>query len=219
MTTLNLVEPVMHVRPEDPAGVAKLGLKLLNEGLYKNTTEFPNPKVAKNDFETAVTLLNNLIAAAEGNTNMLHERNQQSIKAHGMMKENLLYVKPICIGNYELINKSGYDPSFLPVAHGLAPQAVIKKIVKGPGMNTVKVMLMKAAGEEINKKESRIYTVYVFDAQTGALLRVGCSDTNSRKLIVSNVTFMTQLDYAVSIKNAAGENELSSKVKYTLTDS
>ena len=208
----------MHIRPDDPEGV-ETRHKTPKEGLYVNTTEFPNPKVDKDVFEPAVTLLNNLIAGSKGNTNMLHERNQQSILVYGYMKENLLYVKPICIGNYELINKSGYDPSFLPVAHGLAPTAVIKKVVKGPGMNTAKVMLAKADGEEKQKRESRIYTVYVYDAQTGALVRVGCSSTNSRKLLVPNVTFGTAFDYSVSIKNAAGENELSSKIKFTLTES
>ena len=219
MADLNLVEPVMHVRPDDPEGVEKLGTKVKNEGLYQFPLIFPTPKIPIDDFEPAVVLLNDLNATAKGNTNLLRQRDQQSITVHGMLKENLLYVKPICIGNYELIGKSGFDPSFLPVAHGVAPQAVIKRIVKGPGMNTVKVMLEKASGEEKNKKESRIYTVYVFDVQTGALLRVGCSSTDSRKLLVPNVTIMTPFDYAVSIKNAAGENELSAKMEFTLTKS
>ena len=219
MVELNLVEPVMHVRSDDPEGVEKLATKVKNEGLYKFPLIFPSPKIPIDDFEPAVTLLNNLNATAKGNTNLIQDRNEQCIKVYGMLKENLLYAKPICIGNYDLIHKSGFDPSIPPSAHGYAPQAVIKKIVKGQGMNTVKVMLAKAAGEEISKKESRIYTVYVFEVLTGTLLRVGCSSTDSRKLIVPNVTFMTPFDYAVSIKNAAGENELSAKMEFTLTKS
>jgi hypothetical protein len=219
MAELNLVEPVLHIRPDDPEGVEKLATKVKNEGLYKFPIIFPSPRIPIDDFEPAVLLLINLNATAKGNTTLLHQRDQQSIKVHGMLKEDLLYVKPICIGNYELIGKSGFDPSFLPVAHGVAPTAVIKRIVRGPGMNTVKVMLEKAAGEEREIRESRIYTVYVFDVQTGALLRVGCSSTDSRKLLVPNVTFLTPFDYAVSIKNAAGENELSARMEFTLTKS
>ncbi len=218
MVALNLVEPVMHVRPDDFIGVEKLGTKLINVGLYVNQTEFPTPKVALGDFKSAVTKLHDLTASAKGNTNILEDRDEQCLLVYGMMKENLMYVKPICIGNYELIHKSGFDPSDMPTAHTLAPQAVIKKIVKGPGMNTVKIMLVKGTGLEKNKKENRSYLAMVFDDETGKLIRTGCVSTDSRKLIVEEVELMKPFLYSVAIKNAAGINELASKVRFTLTD-
>jgi hypothetical protein len=218
METLNLEEPVMHVRPDDFIGVEKLGTKLITVGLFVNTVEFPNPKVPLVDFNPAVTKLHNLTASSKGNTNILQDRDEQCLLVYGMMKENLMYVKPICIGNYDLIHKSGYDPSIMPSAHTLAPQAVIKKIVKGPGMNTVKIMLVKATGLEKNKRESRSYIVMVFDVETGKLLRTGCVSTNSHKLLVTDVEIMKPFDYSVAIQNAAGINELAGKVKFTLTD-
>ena len=218
MTASPIVEPVMHVSADDPEGVEKLATKLLTEGLYANPTEFPDPKIAELTFSTDNGKLTDLIASAKGNTAILKMRNEQSELVHANIKANLGYVKPICTGNYELIKKSGFDPSIIPSAHALAPKAVIKKIVKGPGFNTVKVMLVKGTGLELNKRESRSYIVYLFDMETGKLVRTGCSNTDSRKLIVPDVPFNTAFNYSVAIQNAAGLNEPSEKMKFTLND-
>jgi hypothetical protein len=218
MAKAKIVEPVMHVEATDFEGVEKLGTKLINTGLYFNTTDFPNPTIALTDFKPEVLLLNNLIAAAKGNTAILKQRDEQSVVVHSLIKQDLMYVKPICIGDYTLINKSGFDPSIPAAAHPLAPKAVIKKIVKGPGFNTIKVMLVKASGEEALKRENRSYIVLVYEINTGKLLRTGCVSTNSRKLLVPEVPLMTPFDYVVAIQNAAGINEPSAKMKFTLTD-
>jgi hypothetical protein len=218
MAKAKVVEPVMHVVANDCENVEKLGTKLINEGLYFNTTEFPTPKIPLSEFKPEVLLLNDLIASAKGNTALIKQRDDQSVKVHGLMKQDLMYVKPICIGSYALITKSGFDPSIPASAHPLAPKAVIKKIIKGPGFNTIKVMLVKGSGEEAKKKENRSYIVLVYELNTGKLLRTGCTNTDSRKLLVPDVIPMTTFEYAVVIQNAAGLNEPSAKMKFTLTD-
>jgi hypothetical protein len=218
MVASTIVEPVMHTDKDDPIGVEKQGFRVINTGMFAYSSDFVNIPILKTVFEPKVQLLHTLNDTCKGNSNLIQQRNDQAKIVYVDLGILLMYAKPICKGDVVLTQKSGFDSNIIPSAHPLAPQAVIKKIVKGPGFKTIKVMLVKASGDELQKRESRTYIVYVFDKEDGEPIKIGCVNNDSRKLFIENVPSMTQLWYAVAIKNAAGINELSGKVRYTLTD-
>ena len=212
------IEPVLHCTSREFDKVYNLGVKLLNEGVYYNTVTFPAVPVLQVDFETDNNKLRDLIAVAKGNTDKTDERNAQSIEVHKLLKSILNYAKAVCGDDIEKINLSGFDPSDDPTPHSKAPQAVIKRIEKYSEPHSVKVMLEPAEGLESEKQEVRTYVVRVFNYMETEEYREGCSTTDSRELIVRNVPYLMAQYYAVIIINAAGANELSGKLKFTLTD-
>ena len=218
MSPSTLYEAVMHCIKTNCQAVYFLGKKLITQGIYHNTTTFPNPEVEEEDFEPELTKLGNLITEAEGNSNKILERDAQSAVVHALMAKNLPYVNKIADHNITIINLSGYDSNVIPSSHPVAEKAVIKNIIKGTQPHTVKIMIEKIGGEEIHKKERRTYIVYVFADMTTEVSEIGCTVTDSRKMIVENVPYLTAKYYAVVIMNAAGKNEMSARRKFTLTD-
>ena len=210
-------EPVLHCDGTDPSAVAILAARLVI-GLYFYVLIFLDPPIAKADFELALAKLNLLISEAQGNHRKKLECAAQCAIVFAMIKQLLGFAKPICGNDIELINKSGFDSSLVASPHPLADKASVRKIIKGADPHTIKVMLAKFTGLTRYKKETRTYTVYVYDSMETEVFKIGCSETNSRKLIVSDVPFLTPKYYAVGILNAAGKNEKSDRVKFTLTD-
>ncbi len=218
MCPLLLYIAVMHCEKTEFKAVYFLAQKLLSKGVYFNTTTFTDNPVLKATFEAATEKLGGLISAAKGNTAKRKERDEQSVVVFNYMFEELPYVNKVADHNITIINLSGFDSNVLPTAHPLAPKVVIKDIVKGTQPHTAKVKIGKLGGEEIYKKEKRTYLVYVFADITTEMFDIGCAVTNSRKMIVENVPYMVTKYYAVVILNAAGKNEMSAKMKFTLTD-
>lgn len=218
MSPSALYEAVMHCIKTNCAAVYFLGKKLLTQGIYNNTTTFPNPEVAEDDLEPEVTKLGNLITEAEGNSNKILERDAQSAVVHAMMAKNLPYVNKIADHDIAIINLSGYDSNVISSEHPLAPEAVIKDIVKAPQPHTCKVMLEKLAGEEQHKKESRAYIVYMFDDMTTEVYKIVCVSLDSRELLCEDIPYMVTKYFAVVILNSAGKNQMSARRKFTLTD-
>ncbi len=217
MTVIILYEPVLHCDGRDSSEVYALGVKMIN-GVYYYDGIFPEPTVTRAVFEPSLEKLKNLITVAKGNHDKILERNAQSAVVFGYIKQLLIYVKPICGNEIELINKSGFDSNNPKSPHGLADKAVIKRIVRGVDPHTAKVMLAKLTGLEKHKREARTFTVYVFDSMETEEYKIGCVESDSHKLIVKNVPYLIAKYYAVGIQNAAGKNELSDKIKFTLTD-
>jgi len=124
---------VMHCSASEFHKVNALGLRLISNGIYVNTTLFPTPPIAlagATGFQAAVTKLTNLIASAKGNSNNKGLRDAQSELVHGMMEQLLGYANPICNHDVAKIQQSGFDSSNVPqpTVKPLAP--VIKKITE-----------------------------------------------------------------------------------------
>jgi hypothetical protein len=124
---------VMHCSATEYHKVNALGLRVISNGIYVNTTLFPAPPIAlagTNGFQAAVTKLTNLIASAKGNTKNVDLRDAQSELVHGLLEQLLAYANPICNHVIANIQLSGFDSSNTPqpTVKPLAP--VIKKITE-----------------------------------------------------------------------------------------
>ena len=218
MSPSALYEAVMHCVKTNCAAVYFLGKKLISQGIYFNSTTFPHPEVAEVDFEPELTKLGDLITEADGNSNKVKERDDQSAVVHAMMSKNLPYVNKIADHAIAIINLSGYDSNVIASQHPLADKAVIKDMVKAAHPHTCKVMLDKLAGEEQFKKENRAYIVYMFDDMTTDVFKVVCVSLDSKDLICEDVPYLVTKYFGVIILNAAGKNLMSARFKFTLTD-
>ncbi|MFI5141477.1 MAG: hypothetical protein ACHQII_03880 [Bacteroidia bacterium] len=130
---------VMHCTSTQYNKVSALGTNLIN-GLYANTTLFPNPPVKLADtgtapnivlgFQSQLTELKDLIVSAKGNTDDKNLRNAQSKLVHGMEVQLLAYANPICNHILANIQLSGFDSNKTPqpTVKPLAP--LIKKITE-----------------------------------------------------------------------------------------
>ncbi len=124
---------VMHCSATEYHKVNALGIRLISNGIYVNTTLFPAPPIAlagATGFQAAVTKLTNLIASAKGNSKNVGLRDAQSEMVHGMMEQLLGYANPICNHDIAKIQQSGFDSSNVPqpTEKPLAP--VIKKVTE-----------------------------------------------------------------------------------------
>ena len=217
MSKKHVYEPVLHCDGRYPNKVISLSNKLMG-GVYYNTGIFEHPTVVKSVFLQAKLKLEKLNTEAKRNNDLMGERNTQCALVFEYIKQLLSYVKPICGNDIKKINKTGFDANYIRKAHPIFSKAVIKKVVKGIDPHTVKVMLAMLEGSEKHKKGGHTYIVCVFDSMETEEFRVGCIESDSRALIVDEVPFLIAQYYAVGIQNAAGKNELSAKVKFTLTD-
>ncbi|MEI8202262.1 MAG: hypothetical protein WCH34_04570 [Bacteroidota bacterium] len=217
MTATPNYEPVLHCDGKNPDEVYILGVRMVN-GVYFYDSIFTTPIVTQVVFDPALTKLKNLIAEAKGNQDKLKERDTQSGIVFGYIKQLLIYVKPICGNDIEKINQSGFDSNIIPSAHPVADQAVIRRIERGTEAHSVRVLLEQLTGLKKNKKESRLYIVEVFDTIDGETPTGGCTEKNSRKLVVKNIPHLTPKYYSVIIQNSAGKNLPSARVRFILTD-
>jgi hypothetical protein len=210
---------VMNLAYTDFDGINKAAENMLN-GLYVENVLYPNPKVAKIDFEAKYQeSLTATADAQDGGKKAINTRKVRSSELYDMMMDqNIPYINGLYKGDREKLLKSGAQVSDEPVPHGLMEPLVIKYIMKGPVPNSVKLILEPMAGDKKLKKGKLTFTVYVYPTAESTTPRVGCVATSSRKLIVTGVDLMTPFYYGVTVLNAAGPNELSSKVKFVLTD-
>jgi hypothetical protein len=190
------------------------------QGAYVEVVLFPNMPLTEVIFKAAWQASVEATAAAkDGGKTAITIRNKRSAELYSMMVDkNIPYFNTLYKGDREKLLKSGSNVSDEFVPHSLLQKLIITSIKKGPGDKTVKINIKFGSDEARSKKGTLIFTVYVFDSADSTTGRVGCRSTNSRKLLVSNVPLMTAQYYAVTVQNAAGENELCGKVRFALTE-
>ena len=210
-------EPAMHCSPSEHDLVSQLAHNLLDNGMYKNLTEFPAIPEPKDDFTEDLTELDKYRNSAKGNSDNVKMRNFYRKKVNNRLKNNLKYAKLICGNDPALIIKSGYPSSLPPEAATVPLTRNIKEIVKGPEDNMITIKLEKADGTKKQRRERKTYVVRVYLTENASEFAEGCVSSSTRKLIVRNVPKDVARYYQIVIKNSAGSNELASKVKYTLT--
>jgi len=191
---------------------------LLLDGMYVNTTVFGAIPVVQLDMQTETNKLVLLCIAAKGNTQKTQERDEQRDVVFPLIVQDFDYAVTVCGSDVNKMNQSGFPHSGDTSVHPVAPKQVIKRIVKGPDENSIKVMLEPQEGEVKFKKEARTWIVRVYDDENATEYRIGCTVTDSQNMIVRDVPLMKAQWYAVIVVNAAGSSELSGKLKHTLTD-
>lgn len=124
---------VMHASATEFQAILALAIRLINNGLYINTTLFPAPPVplaGTTGFQAAVTKLGNLIGLAKGNSNNVTLRDEQAVLVHNMLLQLIAYCNPICNHVLANITLSGFDASNVPVPTVKPNMPVIKKITE-----------------------------------------------------------------------------------------
>jgi hypothetical protein len=210
---------VMGVSKTDHDGINNAAERQL-QGAYALPLMFPDMQVPEAEFKaTWQASVEATAAAKDGGKSAITVRNKRSAELYGMMVDkNIPYFNTLYKGDREKLLKSGANVSDEFVPHTLLQQLIITSIKKGPGEKTVKVNIKFGSDEARSKTGTLIFTVYVFETAESTTPRIGCRSTNSRKLFVTNVPLMITQYYSVTVQNAAGENILASKVRFTLTE-
>jgi hypothetical protein len=217
MSPFEIIVAVLYLRKTDFAGITKLGTRILNKGIYVETTLYATPVVSKTEFEKQLQAAIDAVALADKGGSKA-DRKKQIDLFFKMLRKLVNYVNGLYEDMPVELEKSGFDTNAIPTPHALPDQPIIKKIIKGNEPGTIIIKLAPFTGLDKNKRERRTFIVLVFaDAVTQEFDTV-FTGTNSRKIVVENVPLMTTLYYTVIIRNAAGPSELASKIKYTLTD-
>ncbi len=217
MSTTDSIRAVLHLDNRDYEAINKLAYIILTKGIYFNIALFITPSIAELDFRNQYNASCNAVAAAD-NGGSKSARKVESRKMHKMLKKLMNYTNDLYEDDAVSLLKSGFELNLQPSPHPRPNQLIIKKIVAGADMGTVKIYLQPLSGLEIHLKEKRTYIVYVFADSETLEFRIGHTGTDSREIIIENVPLMTRQYYAITATNAAGESMLSNRVKFTLTD-
>ena len=209
-------EPVMHCTAKEPVQVQTLAGRVLNDGMYANTALFPDPPVAKADFETATDKLTLLNGQAKGDSKATKNRDAQSLLLYNYLGQNRLYVKMIAKGDVTTILASGFDLNDQPVKLVAPDMPVIKKVLEGKDAGTYKVLITRRnlklllAKKNSNPNKGARYTV-----QTSATPTTESSWTTvleneaSNKLLISGLVSGTRIYIRVFASNRAGSSPVS----------
>jgi len=217
MKKQQIIKAVAHLKRTQYALINELGDRIILKGIYFNVLIYGTPTVSLADFTAQLKSAVDAVALGEKGIDLAN-RDLQSELLFKMIKKLLNYVNGLYEGDEVNLLKSGFDVNFPSAPHGVAPEPVIKSIVKGTDPHTIKVNLAKFTGPSNVKVEKRTYFVRIYSDESTESFKPGCSSTNSRKLILTNVPFLNALFYTVIIQNTAGFSVESARRKFTLTD-
>jgi hypothetical protein len=147
--------PVMHCAAVEFQAVNTLATRVINFGIYVNTTLFPSPPVTQAVFTAANAKLTSLISQAKGNSQKVKERDDQAILVHGYLLQLLKYSTPICNNITANIDQTGFDSSSEPTPTVVPAAPVITKVAEGKIAGTYKVLLEKKKSKEVAVAKSK----------------------------------------------------------------
>jgi hypothetical protein len=209
-------EPAMHCTAEEPVQVNILAGRVLNDGVFANTTLFPNPPVDKADFEAASDKLDLLIGQAKGDSKATKNRNAQSVIVYNYLAKLRLYVKMIADGDVTIINASGFDLNYQPVKMVAPEMPVVKKVLEGKVAGTYKVILSKhnlkllLAKKAGNPNRGARFTVQTsLTPTTEASWTTVLENEASTKLLINGLTSGAKIYIRVFASNKAGKSPVS----------
>jgi hypothetical protein len=216
-------EPVIHCAPEEPQAVYNLANRVLTQGIYINTTLFPTAGVPVTQavFSAAVAKLSNLISQAKGNTNVVNQRDAQSVLVHGYLTQLCNYAKPICNHDKANIALSGFDASDEPMPTVVPPAPVISKVTEGKVAGSYKVYLKRAERKKLgvvkksHSKGNTRYTVQITSsiANTPISWTTVLEGAASTRLVFTGLTGKVWIHvYGI---NAAGKGQPSAPFPFT----
>lgn len=216
MASKKPTEPVLHSDKIDYSQNIFRGGKLLNKGIYTNVTTFTTPPVTLADFKAAVDKLIALASQAMNDTTMTTQRDAQSLIVHGMLTENLGYVKTVANHDPITISLSGFDGTAVAVKGQAPDQPIIKKIVEGKVAGTYKVILVKKTKKLMVTSRSSTYkrnvqymvesSVTPATATSWNTLLIGAAST---KIIFTGLASLQKNSIRVTAVNTYGKSQPS----------
>jgi hypothetical protein len=217
MSPIEIIMAVLHMRKTDYDGIVNLAKRILLEGLYIDLTLYATPIVAKTEFEAQLQLTSDAVALAEKGGDKA-QRTKQIKALYKMLRKLVNYVNGLYEGDEVSLKKSGFDINMVPSKHGFIDQLVIKRIVKGNLPHTVKISIEPMTGDEKNKTGSKNFIVRIYADMTTEECLTIAAGSDSRNIIIENIPFLVAKYYSISVKNSAGENMSSARIKFILTD-
>ena len=155
MASTRVLDPVMHVVSTECVGIEMQAQRLLDQGMYKNITEFPNPKIAKDKFEEDKEKLSALNANSVTDKKLTGERNAQALLVFGNLQADLLYAKEVCNHDGTLIDLSGFDRNYMPEKATPPEAPVILRVAKGKEVGTYKIFLKRKSYKTLSGNDPK----------------------------------------------------------------
>lgn len=216
MSTLNFIYAVLHVAIGDYVAINKLAQKVISSGIYANVSLYATPPITLLVFQAELTAaVNALNTTTRGSDKTL--RNTTSAQLLFSLHRLCYYSNGLYLNDATKLLASGYDLNREATVHPRPNTLVIRDIVAGADMGTIKIYLTPLTGEENQLKEKRTYQVYLWadmETQEFSIVHTG---TDMHELIVSNVPQMEIRYYSVTATNAAGESPQSGRRRFVLT--
>lgn len=210
-----IAEAKIGVQAHQANEVINLGVNIRDNGIYKNTTEYPSPIILQLDFTTVLDLLIKREAATQrGSVQNTTDRDETLELFYGYLDKLCMQTNLLYKGNKSMLQLSGFPTSADPTPASLPTAPSIVRVDRLTA-TTAKVLININRGPLDKKKERFEYTVYISDDAAGTNMRSVLRLKNSRLLILKNLTLDKAVWISVSKSNTAGESEISSKLKYT----
>jgi len=207
---------VMGVSTDDFSGLEDLGVNILNKMYDVNAALFPSPLISKPAFTTLVTDFQTSQAAMKGGGDLeTATRNNDATALRNAIKLKVIpYVNQLFPNDKENQLKSGCPVSSDPQPHDIPEKRSLKDVVKGTEVNSLRVRLNKITSPLKKQPDKLTYLLFQSDDEAGTVnLKLACVTTNSNKLIAKGLTALQYYFFAVAAVNAAGQSELSSRIK------
>ncbi len=207
-----VTKAIMNCDKEEHSKICNLGLRV-KEGVYKNTSDYPNPEIDAQTFSSLVELAINHQANVKSVG--VTTRNASTLALFAALSIILNYVNKLYKGVPKKLKLSGFDSSSVPSPHGIVKPPVINRIEKGKLHLSAKIYLLRKKEEERTKRERLNYFVQVayvdeHEPQFNTVLIV----TSSFKLLLTDCIRGKEILVRIAILNAAGLSDWSTPVPY-----
>ena len=222
MTSSRPNEPVLHCTAAQFLLVYLLASRIINQGIYFNTTVFTTPPVDIAAFKAAVKALSDLIISAKGNTNNKKSRDSQSIAVFKLLKILLPYVSVLANHDINIILASGFDCNNQPQKSPVPKTPVITDVIVGEEDGTYKVKLERKKNKTDVLEDPATHPKNVkYTAESSVTpddpksWRMVCTSVSSTKIIFKDVTLNQKNYIRVYGVNAAGKGQASKPFPFT----
>jgi len=212
----------MHTNVNDPIGVALLGNKLINKGMYFNTAQFTDIPVAATVFKPAVQALDIFNADSKKDKSQIPARDAKCVEVFGYIQQDLLYAKLVCNHDTVLIQLSGFDKSYEPTKAPVPPEPVITKVKKTAEAGVYKVYVKRNSHKVLvgttptatlkNVKYMIQLTTTADDPKSWITIEEGLSST---KLLFTQVVQGKRNNVRLIAYNSSGKSNPSAPYPFT----
>jgi hypothetical protein len=179
----------------------KLCVKVI-DGLTENAAEFPDATDGVTKLKTDQALYAKQIGTAKGNATITKQRNMQADIILADLQALGIVVDEVADGDVGIIALSGFDSSLDPSPKSIPEKVVISRVINGAITQTAKIFI-ESTGQTNLVFHVRISTVANAPVNDPSWVTV-LQTTNSRELIIPNLTRGKEVFIQVNAMNAAG---------------
>jgi hypothetical protein len=186
--------------------------------LYANPLIYPTPPLTNVQLKVLIDAAVEAVAKAVGGGRLaIIDRNDKvKLLFYALINQLLPYVNGLWRGNQPNLALSGFPLSKEPEPIGAPLVPVIKRVEKGTGPNTVKIVLEKRTGSVSQRKARLIYFVFKCSDAEGTNLQLVYTTSSAHDLIVQNVPRGDDSYYTVSARHGKNGTELATKVRFLM---